>query len=115
MNLGEKIKCLRESRSISQTALANAVGTTKQQIYKYENGIITNIPSDKVEAIANVLGTTPAFLMGWDSQPPPSDNDLKAAFYGGYEGLSQDEIDELWEDAKEYANFKAAQKLKKKQ
>ena len=34
-------------------------------MYKYENGIITNIPSNKIEAIAKALEITPAYLMGW--------------------------------------------------
>lgn len=69
MKIGDRIKSLRNALNISQTELANRVGTTKQNIYKYENGIITNIPSDKVEQIAMILETTPAHLMGWDEEP----------------------------------------------
>ena len=29
-------------------------------------GIITNIPSDKIEVLAEIYNTTPAYLMGWD-------------------------------------------------
>lgn len=67
MTVGERIRQRREALSIQQTELAAMVGTTKQQIYKYENGIITNIPSDKIELIAEALKTTPADLMGWES------------------------------------------------
>ena len=66
MNLGEKIRFLRLKHRLSQESLAQALKTTKQAIYKYENGIVTNIPLDKIEALANVLCTTPAYLMGWD-------------------------------------------------
>ena len=66
MKLGERIRFLREEVGMTQTALADAAGTTKQSIYKYETGIVTNIPSDKVEAIAVALQTTPAYLMGWE-------------------------------------------------
>ena len=66
MKVGERIKLRRKEIGISQTDLADKIGTTKQNIYKYENGIITNIPSDKIEAIAAVLSTTPAALMGWE-------------------------------------------------
>lgn len=66
MKLGERIRFLREKVGMTQTALADASGTTKQNIYKYETGIITNIPSDRVEAIAVALQTTPAYLMGWE-------------------------------------------------
>ena len=44
------------------------VGTTKQTIFKYENNIVTNIPSDKVEKIAAALGVSPADLLGWEKR-----------------------------------------------
>lgn len=69
MTIGQKIKNLREKKKITQTELAELIGTTKQNIYKYENGIITNIPSDKVEMIAKILSVSPAYLMGWSDVP----------------------------------------------
>lgn len=81
MSIGSKIKSLRKSKKLTQTELANIIGTTKQTIYKYENGIITNIPSDKIEAIAKVLQTTPGELMGWEMKngvPVPIPKDRSA-------------------------------------
>lgn len=71
MTIGTRIKSLRESKGITQTELAELIGTTKQNIYKYENGIITNIPSDKIELIAQRLSVSPAYLMGWEDEQPP--------------------------------------------
>lgn len=68
MTIGERIKKRRTALGISQVALADKVGISKQSLYKYENGIITNIPSDKIEEIASVLNTTPAYIMGWDDE-----------------------------------------------
>lgn len=68
MTIGKRIKTLRENRSISQTSLADKIGVSKQTLYKYENDIITNIPSDKIELIANVLSTSPGYLMGWEDK-----------------------------------------------
>lgn len=65
MTIGERIKNLRERHNMTQTELAEAIGTTKQNIYKYENGIVTNIPSDKIESLAVVFKVSPAFIMGW--------------------------------------------------
>ena len=36
MTIGERIKNLRERHNMTQTELAEAIGTTKQNIYKYE-------------------------------------------------------------------------------
>ena len=65
MTVGERIKNVRIKRGLSQVELADKVGLSKQTLYKYENDIITNIPSDKIEAIADVLKTKPSILMGW--------------------------------------------------
>lgn len=70
--LGKRIRTLREKAGLTQTELANAIGTSKQNIYKYEQGIITNIPLDRIETIASVLNTSPAYLMGWDDEPQTS-------------------------------------------
>lgn len=66
MTIGDRIKYFRDNRGMTQDELANKVGTTKQTIYKYENNIITNIPSDKIELIAYALEVDPVVLMGWD-------------------------------------------------
>lgn len=66
MTVGERIKSIRESKGIAQIDLANATKISKQNIYKYENNIITNIPSDKIELIANYLEVSPSAIMGWE-------------------------------------------------
>ena len=67
-----KLKELRRAKHITLDELALAVGTSKQTIHRYENGVISNIPPEKVERLAAALGTTPSELMGWDgiSVPP---------------------------------------------
>ena len=74
MEKGERIRSRRDALGMTQTELADALSTTKQNIYKYENGIISNIPSDKIEAMAEILKTTPAYLMGWEEETvlPPN-------------------------------------------
>lgn len=65
--VGDRIKFLREAKGLTQVELASKINSTKQSIYKYENNIITNIPSDKLEKIAECLGVSPGVLMGWDN------------------------------------------------
>lgn len=67
MTIGRRIKELREKHGMSQVDLADKISVSKQTLYKYENGIITNIPSDKIESIAKVLRTSPSYIMGWDN------------------------------------------------
>lgn len=83
MTLGERIKFFRERKGLGQTELASLVNISKQSLYKYENNIITNIPSDKIEMITKKLDTTPAILMGWESNvsPLPSDKIFMRPLY----------------------------------
>lgn len=83
MTIGERIKSCRETANLTQDELAKRLATTKQTIYKYENNIVTNIPSDKIEKMAELFNVTPAFLMGWEDdnksswQPKLTDKDEK--------------------------------------
>lgn len=63
---GQRIRKARTDAGLSLTELADKIKILKQTLYKYENDIITNIPSDKIEAIASVCDVTPGYLMGWD-------------------------------------------------
>lgn len=65
MTVGERIKEARMRLGLSQVDFAEKINVSKQTLYKYENNIITNIPSDKIEAAATLSGVSPAYLMGW--------------------------------------------------
>ena len=43
---------------------------------KYENNIVTNIPSIKLQSIAKVLEVSPAYLMGWENELADDTADL---------------------------------------
>ncbi len=73
-NIGKKIKLLRIEKNMTQDQLAKHINSTKQTVFKYENGIITNIPMDKIKIIANVLGVTPAYIMGWEEKNKPQNS-----------------------------------------
>ena len=42
-----------------------------------------------------------------------NEDDLKAAFFEGGEDLTQEEMDELWEDAKDYIQYKLEQRRRR--
>lgn len=92
MTIGERIKQLRTEKGITQTKLADIIGTTKQNIYKYETGIITNIPSDKVEAISRYFQVSPAFLMGWNNPVP---NEIETLIKTNVNNFSAVEINHI--------------------
>ena len=99
MTKGRRIRLRREELNISQTDFAKLVNVSKQTLYKYENDIVTNIPSDKIQEIADALDVTPAYLMGWedDDHNPTvyghlinayAENEKKKELFAIYESLS---------------------------
>lgn len=74
MNMGEKIKMLREQRGMTLEQLGDLVGVGKSTVRKWENGMIANMRRDKISKIADALRVSPAYLMGWsDSVVQTSD------------------------------------------
>ena len=69
MKIGDRIREARESKKLTQEELGRLVSTTKQTIFKYESGIITNIPIDRIELIAKALNVSAAWLMGFVDNP----------------------------------------------
>lgn len=65
MSKADRIRTARLNAGLTLEELAEMCGTTKQTIYKYEQGIVTNIPTNRIEAIARYTGCTPDYLMGW--------------------------------------------------
>ena len=64
--VGKRIKSIRGKLNMSQVDFADKINVSKQTLYKYENDIITNIPSDKIESVAKIGHVSPSYLMGWD-------------------------------------------------
>ena len=75
VTIGKRMKEARERLHLTQEDIAKKVGVAIQTIYKYENEIVTNIPLDKLEKIADALNLEPAYLMGWEEKPNRYDND----------------------------------------
>ena len=84
MSKGKRIKELREKYELTQDQLAQKLETTKQTIFKYENGIVTNIPSDKVEKMASIFNVSPSYILGWDDtiaeKPNPKEKHVVEIF-----------------------------------
>lgn len=66
MGVGENIKKKRLEAGLTLEDVAKIVGVSRQTLSRYETGVIGNIPSDKIEAIAKAIHTTPAVIMGWE-------------------------------------------------
>lgn len=63
MTMGERIHELRTSKGYTLEDIARAAGVAKSTVLKWERGIITSIRSDKIKAVAEILGTTIEYLV----------------------------------------------------
>ena len=68
MNTGERIRARRKHLGMSAETLASIIGVSPTTVYRYENGDIEKVDSTKLEPIAIALRTTPAYLMGWETE-----------------------------------------------
>lgn len=65
MTIGERIKQKRIDLGLSQDELAKKCGyKSRSSINKIE--LARDLPLKKIEIMANVLGVTPSYLMGWE-------------------------------------------------
>ena len=83
-NKGDKIKNLRIQNKMTLEEVGNRIGVSKQTLYKYENNIITNITSDKIEGLAKIFNVSPSRIMGWDDTPKEYYKDAEVAEFTEY-------------------------------
>ena len=72
-DLARKIKELRQEKGLTLEQVANIVGVGKSTVRKWETGMIANMRRDKIAALAQALGTTPIYLMGWEEEQKKND------------------------------------------
>lgn len=65
MEIYERIKERRKQIGLSAEQVAEKLGVSPATIYRYEKKDIKKFPTDILVPLANVLHTTPAYLMGW--------------------------------------------------
>lgn len=65
MKVGDRIRAKRQDLGMSVDELAARLGKNRATVYRYEKGDIENMPVNVLEPLAEVLQTTPAYLMGW--------------------------------------------------
>ena len=68
IELANRLRTKRIENNLSLQDVAEKLGVSKVTVSRYETLDITNIPSDKIEGMARLYNTTPAFLMGWEDK-----------------------------------------------
>ena len=76
MTIGERIKMLRKKNRMTLEDVSKYINIGVPTIYKYENGDVTNIPSDKIEMLARLYNVSPSFIMGWEPENEDGQPDI---------------------------------------
>lgn len=69
---GERIREMRLRQRLTLDDVAKYLNVNRQAIYKYEHGIVTNIPLENLEKMAELFCTSPGYLAGWSDAAPSS-------------------------------------------
>lgn len=98
--IGARIKDKRKELDLSVDEVAEKINKNRATIYRYENDEIENLPITVLEPLAEVLNTTPAYLMGWQENDVAEEKEIKT--------IAAHHDDEYWteEELKEIDEFK---------
>lgn len=106
MELKDKFKKLRLSKGWTQEELAKLLNfSSRSSISNIENG--RDLPFDKISFIAETLGTTEAYLMGWERDPEKVEYLIKSL-----RSITDEQFDNIIAVINEYKVINSKNKLK---
>lgn len=76
MEINERIKKRRLELNLTLKDVAYALNVAESTVSRYESSNIQNMGIDKIKDLASVLRCTPAYLMGWEEEPPKPSKEL---------------------------------------
>lgn len=125
--LGQRLKAIRAEKGVSQKELAAQLFVSAQAVSKWEREEASPNP-EAIVKMAEIFGITTDDLLGSSSCSETtvnigaensgtellSDDSIKAAFWGGDQDLTPEELDDMWNDVKNFAAFVAEQKRRER-
>ena len=124
MDIVDRLFELVDAQYRDQKDFAKAIEVDPSHISRWRNRKTTSFQR-RLPQIAEVLGTTTEYLLTGEgpkrkkkivsNSDTISEDDIKAAFWGGDQDLSPEDLDAMWSDVKRFADFVAQQKKREKQ
>ena len=120
MNIAQNLKKLMDNRGLSNSRLAREIHVHTSTVSNWLEG--KEVKAENLTALCEYFGCSLDYLAGTTAEKAPTqegereidDRKMKAAFLGGLaDGLSEEEIDEYWDDARDYIGYKIQQKKSK--
>ena len=114
-DIGKRIRNRRLELDLSVEDVAKQLNKNRTTVYRYEKGDIENLPLETLKPLAEILDTTPAYLMGWSDKTDTESKDdsisqedylLKSNFVAYVEMFEEETFtDEEYGKILEYAKF----------
>ena len=95
MNIGDRVRFLRKEKGMTQQELAERLGYNHKSSVAHIENNERDIPRSMVVTLANILETTPAYLMGWTEEKNAPENDLRSDIIAKINQLSDSQLDRL--------------------
>lgn len=73
--ISKRILSLIEKNDISYGELSKQTKIPKSALQRYATGETEKIPITRIEIMAKALHTTASYIMGWDEEKQPTNND----------------------------------------
>ena len=108
-DIGNRIRERRQELNLSVEDVAKQLNKNRTTVYRYEKGDIENLPLETLKPLAEILDTTPAYLMGWEDktenvqEDPPMLKNNFVAYVSLFEGAMF--TDEEYGKLVEYMKF----------
>ncbi len=121
-NLYNRLQELCEEKGVSGYRMCKDVGIQPSIMTDLKMGRRSSMKAETAQKVADYFGVTVGYLLGDETKKAPTpegereidDRKMKAAFLGGLaDDLSEEEIDEYWDDARDYIGYKIQQKKSK--
>lgn len=100
--MGNHLSERRVELGLTQKELARAVGVSEGTISKWESGAIINIRRDKVNVLADVLKTTPYYIMTGEQEVNPFAKSANNGFNSLCEKVREMQAEMVYEEATNY-------------
>ena len=71
-NISSVLKAKRKELGLTLTQIAEKIGVTEATVQRWESGNIKSLRHERIAKLADILGVTPAVLMGWDEPTAPT-------------------------------------------
>lgn len=120
-NMYERIVALCDAKGIKPGRVCADTGLSRGMMTDLKMGRTKELSAKNTKIIADYFGVSTDYLLGTETEKAPTpegrridDGEIMAAFFRGADPtLTEEEMGELWEDARSYMEYKLAQRSKR--